>query len=66
MNIIHSLTEVNRKNFFNIKKTIVKVIKATSAVDINKKKIYIYIYTAFTDHMQSTFIRINQILANRI
>ena len=35
-NIIHSLTEVNRKNFFNIKKTIVKVVKATSAVDFNK------------------------------
>ena len=35
-NIIHSLTEVNRKNFFNIKKNIVKVVKATCAVDFNK------------------------------
>ena len=52
-NIIHLLTEVNRKNFFNIKKNIVKVVKATCAVDFNKncirenlspKNIYIYIY----------------------
>ena len=43
-NIIHSLTEVNRKNFFNIKKTIVKVVKATSAIDFNKNCIYINIY----------------------
>ena len=35
-NIIHLLTEVNRKNFFNIKKNIVKVVKATCAVDFNK------------------------------
>ena len=35
-NIIHSLTEVNRKVFFTIKKNIVKVVKATSAVDFNK------------------------------
>ena len=50
-NIIHSLAELNRKNFFNIKKTIVKVVKATRAVDVNKNcirenlsPIYIYIY----------------------
>ena len=42
-NIIHLLTEVNRKNFFNIKKNIVKVVKATCAVDFNKNYIYIYI-----------------------
>ena len=42
-NLIHSLTEVNRKSFFILKKVIVKIIKANCAVDFNKN-IYIYIY----------------------
>ena len=45
-NIIHLLTEVNRKNFFNIKKNIVKVVKAICAVDFNRN-IYTECLTKF-------------------
>ena len=40
---IQSLSDTNKKLFFRIKNTILKIVKATSAVDFNQKYIYMCI-----------------------